>query len=413
MPHMSSSHDQKTTTNTSSGLGVLLFVSISFGLAFGVYETFLPLYWDSLDMDHKLMGVIFAAAAAGVFVLRIYAGRLSDVFGRKLFYTLSLGEASVAQFATPLLASSLVQALLKTSRDAAGMVRETMHSVLLYERSAKRFMGSLGITRGAEVTCLGLGSLIGGLLIWFGTSASPEPNFKVPFVFSAVLILIATVAFGRFFKAGRIPQADAQRVGSLRALFSADLPSKLWVLVAFGFVFETGLFATHCFVMQIYFKTILTEALHLNEVEMLLGVAVIMMLHRVTAGLPMMLVAPRLKKNFKGLFIALVICEGVAVTATPFIPNPWIAIAVWLTHDLVGAGVWVPIHNHYIQKYARPDSRGADVSKVLGLSQLGRVAGPLLAGVLFEVPMGYYAVGAPFAVGGIIMIMSSLILLKL
>lgn len=406
--------DNNTATDSSSGLGVLIFVSVTFGLAFGIYMTFAPLYWKALGMKTSTMGYIFSAAALGVFLLRIYVGRMSDIFGRKVFYTLSLGVASVVSFATPFLSSVLVQAMLKTSREASTLVRDTMHSLLLYERSAKKFMGSMGITRGAEFACHGVGSLIGGCLIVASTAAGSQPNYKAALLLSAGILLLSTVVFAAFFKTGRVaPQPESEKVSSLRALLPVGLSPKLWLLIAFGFTFYVGLFATHCHVMTLFFHDMLTGPLHLSTTQVLMGVAIIMAIHRIVAGLPMMIIGPRLRKNLKGLFIIFVFCEGAALAGAPFIPNPWIAIAVWLTHDLLGAGIWAPIYNEYIQKYARPESRGADVSKVQSLSQLGGVVGPLLASALGNVEIGHYSLGAPFVVGGIIIMLSAFILLKL
>ena len=406
--------DDNTSTDSPSGLGVLIFVSVTFGLAFGIYMTFIPLYWDELGMDRKLMGVIFSLSALGVFLLRIYVGRLSDIFGRKLFYGLSLGVACAAHFAAPMLSSKFMQGVLKGSREISALVRETMHSVLLYERSAKKFMGSIGITRGAEFTCHGIGSLIGGWLLVAATSAGSQPNYKAPLLFSAGILLLSTVVFIGFFKARRVaPQPGNEKVTSLRALLPVGLSPKLWLLIAFGFTFYVGLWATHCHVMVLFFKEMLSESLQLGTTDMIMGVAIIMAIHRIVAGLPMMIVGPRLRTNLKGLFIIFVFCEGAALAGAPFIPNPWIAIAVWLTHDLLGAGIWSPIYNEYIQKHARPESRAADVSKVQGLSQLGGVVGPLLASALDNVEIGHYSVGAPFVVGGIIIMLSAFILLKL
>ena len=403
----------EAVTTPRAGLATLLFVSVSFGLAFGIYEVFLPLFWSAKGMPLKTMGYIFATSAVGVFVLRVYVGRLSDNFGRKPFYTLSLCVAGLAQLFTPLLPNVLVQTVLKTSREASAMVRDTMHSVLLYESMPAKFMGALGITRGAEFTCHGLGSFAGAILILLATSSSAQPNYTVAFVFSAALILAATLAFALTYRPAQTFEPAPPKVQSLRQLFAGDLPTKLWLLVCFGFVFEAGLQVTHCFIMPLFFRNMLVTSFKLGEVQAIFGTAAILAIHRVVAGIPMMLIGPRLRTRLKALFVGFVFCEGAAIAVTPLIPNPWIAIGVWLTHDLLGAGIWSPIHNHYIQLHSRPESRGADVSKVLGLSQLGRVAGPLLAGALGAVSIGHYAGGGPFVFGGIVVALSALILLKL
>ena len=396
----------------SAALSTLIFVSISFGLAFGVYDLLLPLFWKSRGISFPTMGTIFAVAAAIVFVLRIYAGQLSDVFGRKLFYTISLAVSCVANLATPIFPNLLAQNALKTSREAATTVRDTMHSTLLYERDAPGFMRSLGITRGAEYACHGFGSLAAGILAALATTSAGQTDYRVPFAFSAGLVLAATVAFAFFYK--ELPSAGAaipvRASMTLREIFKPRLPRKLWLLVAFAFAFETGLWATHCYIMPIYMKQLLASAIQLTPAKEILGVAVILMFHRLTSGVPMMLIAPRLRRNLKGLFITFVFFEGVALAATPLIGNAWLAIGVWLTHDLLGAGIWSPIHQAYIQKYSRPESRGSDVSKVLALGQLGSIVGPILATVLLTAG---YPMGAPFLVGGVIVALSAIILLRL
>jgi len=402
----------------TAGLGVLIFVSITFGLAFGVYETLLPLYWDSRGMSFATMSWIFSLSAIGLFFLRVYVGRLSDVFGRKIFYTGSLVLAAASNLATPLLPTVLMQGVLKTAREASVLVRDAMHSVLLYEQDAARYTGALGLTRGAEFACHGLGSLAGGILavIGAGAAAAAFVDFRTPFVVSGLLIAAGTFAFVALYRPALLPAPAGPRGQplGLRTLFSIDLPPKLWLLVAFGFIFETGLRTTHCFIMQIYFGRLLADGMGYGPARTILGISVIMLLHRLTSGLPMMIVGPRLRRNLKAIFVGFVFFEGVALAVTPLFANAWAAIAVWLTHDLLGAGIWSPIHSSYIQQYSRPERRGADVSEVLGLAQLGQILGPLLAGFLLQaLPVGPFGLGGPFIVGGAIVALSALILLKL
>jgi len=401
---------------SAGAIRVLLFTSVVYGLAFGIYEyeSVLPLYLGSLGIGALAMGVMFAAAAVGVFLLRIYVGHLSDIFGRKLFYSLSLVIAAAANFATPLLPVFVMQAMLKTSREAATLVRDTMHSVLLYEHNAARFMGSLGLTIGAEHASQGVGSLAAGLLAMLLASSSSTPNYAIPFVFSTILLTIAAFSFARFYREQTVAADGGAQVRKVK--LSLKLPPKLWLLVAFGFIFELGLFTTHCHVMPLYFQKML-EASPLFELDdarqVMLGVMIVMCLHRFMSGLAMMIASPRLKHNLKGLFVSLVFLEGVVIAATPFIGNLWIAVSVWLMHDMLGAAIWSPIHGHFIQKHSRQESRGADVSTVMGLAQLGRIAGPLLGGVLWTLPVGVYGYGAPFLIGGLIIAFSAMILLKL
>ena len=69
---------------------IVLAVSVFFGAATGIYEFVLPYYLKERGLSFESMATIFAAAAAGMLVLRVLMGRLADVWGRKLFYGLSL-----------------------------------------------------------------------------------------------------------------------------------------------------------------------------------------------------------------------------------------------------------------------------------------------------------------------------------
>ncbi|MDI6783111.1 MAG: MFS transporter [bacterium] len=92
---------------------ILLIVSILFGLATGIYDLALPYYLQEQQVSFQNMGIIFAVAALGIFLLRIYVGHLSDVSGRKIFYSIALFGSAVANLFTPITANVAVQSVLK------------------------------------------------------------------------------------------------------------------------------------------------------------------------------------------------------------------------------------------------------------------------------------------------------------
>jgi len=99
---------------------------------------------------------------------------------------------------------------------------------------------------------------------------------------------------------------------------------------------------------------------------------------------------------------------GIVLSTSGMIAHAGIATAVWLCHDLIGAGIWQPTQMAIMQHLAKPESRAAEVSKVMALSYLGWVVGPPLAGVLYS-----RAHGLPFVAGGVFMVISALMLLPL
>jgi len=97
-----------------------------------------------------------------------------------------------------------------------------------------------------------------------------------------------------------------------------------------------------------------------------------MTIHRLTAVLPLLPVGYLHIKHYKAVFITIVFLYGIAISAGALIPDLFWAAAIWLLHDLVGAGIWIPIQSAIIQGECREESRGLDLSKTPGLLGPGR-----------------------------------------
>lgn len=76
--------------------------------------------------------------------------------------------------------------------------------------------------------------------------------------------------------------------------------------------------------------------------------------HRISLGLPMLFVGQFVRRASRSLYVAFMGYEGLALMASALIPNFTWATAVWLTHDLVGAAVWLPIQKTWMQQFAKP-----------------------------------------------------------
>ena len=87
---------------------VVLGVSALFGLALGIYDLVFPYYLDHIGASFARMGYIFSFAALVMFLLRVYTGGLSDRFGRKPFYSLSLLAGALSGLLTPLVRGCLL-----------------------------------------------------------------------------------------------------------------------------------------------------------------------------------------------------------------------------------------------------------------------------------------------------------------
>jgi len=371
----------------------VLFVSVLFGASTGIYEFVLPYYLQERGLSFQSMGTIFAVAAAGMLLVRVVMGRLADVWGRKLFYNLSLAGSAAAMWMTPLTGSVAGQAALKTLRDAMFLTRDTVHPVILYEESRGQFMSFLGKTRGFEFLFQGGGTVICGLtLARLGTGG----NLRL----AAGLLLVSFIIFSFAFRETWRPQERVNR-GRLRDLFSLrHLHRNLIVILISNLIFTIGITTGHSFMMPLFFSQKFGVSREL--------VSWVMVAHRVTIALPLLLAGALAVKRLKRVFMVTLVLEGTIISASALIPGFWAASGVWLLHDLVGAGVWLPIQNQIIQDYTRPEERALDMGKILAFSGLGGILGTWLSGVLAQ-----RNISAPFFVSGLLMIVAAFVLTAL
>jgi len=371
----------------------LLVVSILFGLSFGIYDFVFPYYLKAQGISFARMGFIFSVSTAGMFLLRVYLGNLSDRMGRKLFYGFSLFSCSIANALTPFSGGVAGQTLFKSLRDASVLTRETMHSVLVYEEGRDRFTSFIGKTRGSEFLFQGGGTLLAGLLL----AAFSIHN---ALLFSSSLLLLAFLLFAFIYREQPLIHAEEAPRTTWRDLFAFDMDYNLKVISIAGFLFTIGLTCSHCFIMPLFFS----DKFHASET----AVSVVMTIHRLVLAAPMLFAGYIPRAYFKQAYIIFLIYQGLATSLSAIIPNFYLSAAIWLTHDLIGAGFWVPIQSTLIQEYSRDVARGRDVSKTLACSALGGIFGPSLAGYLSQID-----ISLPFLASGLLIVPSALILLKL
>ncbi|MCX5642931.1 MAG: MFS transporter [Candidatus Omnitrophica bacterium] len=358
----------------------IFFVVVSlFGLTFGIYEISIPFYLQSQKISFPRMGDIFAVSFLFAFLMRQYAGYLSDIFGRRLFFSVALFLSGLGNFCTPFFNTVGSQAILKSLREGAFGVKETMQSVILYEGAEKEFLNAYGKNRGIEWIFQAVGIFLAGIIaIRFSLSA--------PFLLSGIILFLATALFWSFFQAAPVKEAVARR--NVREIFSFDLTGKLRYLTVIYFILcvDTGL--SHGPTMPIYFRDRFGMSLAL--------IALLMVAHRLSMAFPMIFTGRLLGKRPKLFYIITLIFGGLSMVLTPFISKASIAIPVWITHDLLGASIYMPIHNYLVQKYAGEDIRGLHVSKSFAYGSLGMVVGFFLSGYLYD-----FNIGAPFFAAGL------------
>jgi predicted MFS family arabinose efflux permease len=376
----------------------VLAASVLFGAATGIYEFVLPYYLDERGLSFQNMATIFTVAAAAMLLLRVLMGRLADVWGRKLFYGLSLGGSALAFAITPMSGSVLGQSLLKTVREAMRLTREILHPVVLYETQRERFREFMGKTRGMEFLCQGAGTLVAGaLFVTIGTRGN--------LWLGAGILALGYLIFLALYRERRYVAREKAPPGRLRDLFSLDMHWNLKVVMISLFIFNIGFTTSHCFIMPLFFS----EKFGVSEY----AVSWVMVLHRVTIALPLLVAGYLPIRNLKAAYLVSLMVEGVILSASAVIPSFLGASAVWLLHDLVGAGIWIPIQSQIIQDHTKPEQRALQVGKILAYAGIGTIIGPWLAGWLLENLPESISISAPFFASGVLMVAAASVLFAL
>jgi len=371
-------------------LWIIILTSAVFAVCMGVYDFAMPIYLKEIKVSFGNMGIIFGLSSTLIYFLRLYVGAHSDRIGRKPFYTMGLLFSALGNFFTPVFGSLIPLTSVKTVREASLIVRDTMRSILVYENGKKNFLKLISKTVGMEFFLQGVGTMIGGLLA-----------VRSAFFACGTALFISCIFFLLFFKEEFRPVKSEKAPLKFRDLLRIDLPPKLKNLTLAMFIMTLGMNISHCFVMPLFF----IQKFHISIAD----AAVVLMIHRMLLGVPMFIFGNFMKgRNLKLIFIVTMFYEACAIGAAALIPNFWIAVTVWLTHDFFGAALWSPIQNHYVQEFAREESRGRDVSETVALSSLGAVLAPFIAGALAPID-----ISLPFLVSGIVVALTVIPLFKL
>ncbi len=369
--------------------------------SFGIYETSLPLFLSHIGISFMSMGIIFGVSQVGILAVRYAVGTLSDRHGRKPFFLASAGLVAASTALVPVWPSAMAQAALKVLRDAAGVSRDIVRSVVLYEHARSRFVRWIGRAIGSEFFFMAGGAYCAGFII-------SRAGYGWAFAAAGGLAAAAFLTIWRMFKETRRKKTPpAPGVSGRLVGIGLDLPPNLWIISACSFIFNVGLMMSHSFYLLLFFREKFGFSIR--------TLGIIQALHRFSLSIPTILAAqwidrPKIVPHYKKLYVITMAAQGVCISLAGALPNAWLAIAFFLLHDLVGSPFFGTIHAGFVQRYARPERRGRDVAFSSGLAALGFVFGPPLAGWLVD-ELAWR--DGPFIMSGIIISSASLLMLRL
>ncbi|MCK4953647.1 MFS transporter, partial [Candidatus Bathyarchaeota archaeon] len=198
---------------------VLILVAVLIGVANGLYQFVYPFFLQDIGISLGSMGIIFSVASVAMAIIGVILGWLSDLSGRKKYYSFSISLAFITTLVTPVMRRIWELTIVKILRDTSNSIRMALHPTLIYDYTKKGFTGLLARTQGLTSLMGALGTFASAyLLLSFG--------FNGTFFVCGIIVLVATISFTLFFTE---KQRETKRItfSGLRNAFTWDIPRNL------------------------------------------------------------------------------------------------------------------------------------------------------------------------------------------
>jgi len=380
-------------------LGVAFLTLFLDLLGFGIIIPIQPFYAESFGASPSTVTLIGASYSLMQFVFAPMWGALSDRIGRRPVVLISVvfGAAGFLVFG---FASSLW--MLFVARMIAGFGNANLGTVqalvadVTPGKDRARGMGIMG-------AAFGLGFVFGpGLGGVVGTAFGPTAPAFVAAGLGAINFVLALVLLPETRKLSSARAGERRGFIALAALGDAFKLKNVPALLVIIFVFTAGfslmetalaLFVEHEYVPKDIFGTAEGHSTATKLTTWLLvcvGVTAVI----VQGGL-----IGRLRKRFGERMLVIVGCALIVVSfigigALPSIAAPYAAMFPLIIVLSVGSGLFSPSQSALMSRSVSEDRQGEMLGLSQSMSALGRIAGPAVSGLLFEI-----AHSAPFFAG--------------
>ena len=386
-------HDPATTRaprSTPPGFWIIWLTVATDLVGFGIVLPLLPLFAKEFGAGPLVATTLVASYSAAQFAAAPLWGRLSDRIGRKPVLVFSLIGTAIGYAVT---ASANVVWVLFLGRIIDGLTGSTFGvaqaSVIdvAEPRDRPRLLGLLGAAFGLGFVA---GPIMGGLAAFGGR--------RVPFIVAAVLSGLNAIAAiirvpetakragaGVYTERSWLPHLDVMRRAGGSALGRLALLGLLGTVAFSGFESTFSLLLDHRF-----------DARHgvVYALFTVIGLAMVVMQARVIGHVSQRLGGSEILRI---AFVASGI--GYALLA---IDGRWVSLGAALAFLVVGQGLFTPTLSSVTAGVVDPASRGEAFGVQQSASALGRIAGPVLAGLLF----GHVAVASPYVAAAVLVMVA-------
>ena len=356
-----------------------IWITVALDLVgFGIVVPILGRYAERYGASGLEVGLLFASFSLAQLICAPLLGRLSDRIGRKPVIMISLLGTAIGSFVTGAAGALwvlFVGRILDGASGASVAVAQGAVTDLAPPSERPRLLGLLGAAFGVGFV---VGPALGGLASLGGE--------HIPFYVAGTVALVNAAVAWR-----RLPEtrpADVRRVAREAAQNDTGAKVRLWGLAVAGFtaiVAFSGFEATFSLLAGDRFR--LTEA---GIAAIFVGIGVVLV--AVQGGL----IRPINAKigTQRSLQVGLVLnSAGLVVLA---FAETWPLLIVALAFLTVGQGLVTPNLSSLVSGRVPDHRRGEALGFQQGVNAFGRVAGPALAGVLYD----HVAIGSPYLVGG-------------
>ena len=347
-------------------------------VGFGIVVPILGRYAERFGASGLEVGLLFASFSLAQLVCAPLLGRLSDRIGRKPVIMISLLGTAVGSFVTGAAGALWVLFLGRILDGASGAsvaVAQGAVTDLAPPSERPRLLGLLGAAFGVGFV---VGPALGGLASLGGE--------HIPFFVAGTVALINAIVAWR-----RLPEtrpADVRHAAREVAKNDTEAKVRLWGLAVTGFtaiVAFSGFEATFSLLAGDRFR--LTEG---GVAAIFVGIGVVLV------GVQGGLIRPINAKlgTQRSLQVGLVLnSAGLIVLSAA---ENWPLLIVALALLTVGQGLVTPNLSSLVSGRVPDHRRGEALGFQQGVNAIGRVAGPALAGVLYD----HVSIGSPYLVGG-------------
>ena len=370
--------DKAAKVPLPQGFGTI-WITVALDLVgFGIVVPILGRYAERFGASGLEVGLLFASFSLAQLVFAPLLGRLSDRIGRKPVIMISLLGTAVGSFVTGAAGALWVLFLGRILDGASGAsvaVAQGAVTDLAPPSERPRLLGLLGAAFGVGFV---VGPALGGLASLGGE--------HIPFFVAGTVALINAIVAWR-----RLPEtrpADVRQAARDAAKSDTKAKVRLWGLAVAGFsaiVAFSGFEATFSLLAGDRFR--LTEG---GIAAIFVGVGVVLV--AVQGGL----IRPINAKlgTQRSLQVGLVLnSAGLIVLSAA---ENWTLLIVALALLTVGQGLVTPNLSSLVSGRVPDHRRGEALGFQQGVNALGRVAGPAIAGVLYD----HVSIGSPYLVGG-------------